>query len=413
MGWALLLVKNFIAWLDGLSEKSILAVLPDLETILLDPRKALAGRESVIGPARKYATALLLGLLLTLTVGTAAIVGLKAVLPARALPREVVTGVSLGLTVFLLALLVGSTLFVQHLFRGGQMTLSERGVELRHRTLMVFCPWALFDTPGRPFTPAPGRAVLPVAPAAVALVEARQGDHPLAQGTWVDTRQWWFRSPEEGVLESLYEVPAEELAKILLFIGRSLGDSQPRAGLAPIGPVPAGAEPARLDEGGWLTVNLTRLVFPPECCDCGAATGGRQKFWASEAFLSPSRLWHPTRADATHVWVPVCYACQTKNQRLLLQAALKGLGAGIGVAFLAGLAMCLWPANLWLALLFLVLLPLGPFAGCMIGYYVGERLTTPVRLRDYSPRKGTVALRFRRPEYGQRLLHEMHTGVAV
>src|SRR5262245_56574300 len=32
------------------------------------------------------------------------------------------------------------------------------------------------------------------------------------------------------------------------------------------------------DKDGWITLNVSRLVFPPWCCDCGAPTLTKQPF---------------------------------------------------------------------------------------------------------------------------------------
>jgi hypothetical protein len=299
------------------------------------------------------------------------------------------------------------------LVRGGSMTLNERGVELLYRGKVVFCPWALFNTPGQPFSPAADRVVFPVAPSALGLVAARQHGSLVAEGIRVRTPQLWFRSPHEGVLKAFYEVNAEELVKVLLFLGRILGDPAPRGvrSLDFPGTDMAEAEPAQRGAGGWVTVSLTRLAFPPFCCDCGAATRGRQKFTALEPFLTLGRLGHPTRRESVSVWVPVCYPCQKTNHRKFQSAMLNGLGLGVLVVLLSGLAMCLWPASLWLVLLFIFALPFAPLLGGMAGYRIGKQRSQPVQLRAYSARKGTIAIRFRREEYTEQVLEAMRARV--
>jgi hypothetical protein len=104
----------------------------------------------------------------------------------------------------------------------------------------VFCPWALFDTPGRPVPmivvqrPPDVLAVLPVqsqrcvsvalplCPQAVSLVEARRADLVVAQGARAGTWQLKFRSAHEAELRG-FAVSADELAGLLLHLGRALG----------------------------------------------------------------------------------------------------------------------------------------------------------------------------------------------
>jgi hypothetical protein len=414
MGWAILLVRNFIFWLDTLSQKSIRQALPDLETLLYDPRTALGGQEVLIGPSRKYATSLVWGLVLSLGVWIGVVIFVVAVInPRNAFPGRQ-GQVDLLLMIGLVALQVGAIALVLRLVRGGWMILTERGVELRYRGQEVFCPWTLFNTPGQPFTPARDQVVFPVAPRALGLVQARHNGSVVAEGIRVKTRQLWFRSAHEGVLRDLYEVPVEELVKVLLFLGRALGESALGAIRSLDFPLTEGAEsePARLDPDGWVTVSLTRLVLPPQCCACGAATAGRQKFTAVEPFLSLGRLGHPIRRESISIWVPVCYPCQTANKLKFQQAILNGLSLGILLLFLAGLARCLWPANSWLLLVFMVALLFAPLGGGMAGYQAGRQRSLPVRLRDYSARKGTIAIHFRRMEYTEQMLAAIRARVS-
>jgi hypothetical protein len=69
------------------------------------------------------------------------------------------------------------------------------------------------------------------------------------------------------------------------------------------------------------------------------------------------------------------------------------------------------PGNLLLAYVVLLTLVLAPLLGCFIGYQVGKARSQPIQLRDFSPDKGTVALRFRREEYTADLVAAMKTRV--
>jgi hypothetical protein len=408
MGWMVLLVRGVLVWLDRQSERSVLQALPDLDRLLLDPHRELQGRAVVIGPARRYGRAIFLGLIFGFLAWWAAVVllmlahnGAPAARPASS---------------FLLVLLVlfpAASIYVMlRWVRGGEVTLRENEVELSYRGTVVVCPWALFHTAGQPFNPDPDRIVLPVVAAAVPLVQARRDGDVVAEGLRVNTPQLWFRSPGEMALRALYEVNALELGKVLLHLGRILGTAAVGTTPALDFPVTETAEPgpARADRGGWLTVSLTRLTFPPACCQCGAATRGRQKFLAAEAFFDLSRLAHPTRSASVPVWVPVCYACQTANNQKLNRAILNGLGAGVVLIFVAAFALLLWPANLLLVLVFALSVVLGPLLGTLVFYQLGKERVMPVEVGSYSPRRGTVAIRFRRQEYSEELLKAINEG---
>jgi hypothetical protein len=411
MGWLLLLVRNFLVWVDRLSEKSILTAVSGLEGLLLQPRETLAAREFTIGPARKFVTALLLLLVNVLLGSWVLTLGIFLAELLAFNPGLLAKPVVIFLLLFWLSLaglLAGSLAWMGRALRGGRMVWTSRGVELHRRGTVVYCPWALFNTPGQPFRPGLERVVLPVAAPAVAAVEARHHGKLFAEGLHVRTPQLTFRSGGEAVLAALYEVNTLELAKVLLHLGRVLG---PEAPAAPAKPAP-GEEESPLSgpgKGGWLTVNLTRLVFPPRCCACGMATTGRQKFRSSEPWFSLGRFLRLTRREAVHIWVPVCYPCQTANRAKLRRAVFTGIGLSMLAMLLTALGTCLMSNNLFLALCFIFAVLLGPFLGGMIGYRIGQAQASPVQLCDYSPARGTVALRFRREEYGPEVRKAMQS----
>jgi hypothetical protein len=401
MGWLLFLMGHLTVWLDGLSERSILAAVPDLENLLLHPSRLRAGREVVIGPARRYGSVLVLSLFTAfitwfLTVFIAVLFG----------PRP--WGRHMGWFLLGSFLLLQVTLFllIARILRGGQMVWSGRGIELRYRSQVVFCPWSVFHTPGQPFSPGRGQVVLPVLPAAVPLVEARRHGQLMAEGIRVVTPQLWFRSPREMTLRAFYEVNTLELGKVLLHLGRLLGT----AGIAPASSLdfppeePVAEEPVHAGADGWITVNLTRLVFPAECCDCGAATTGRQKFTVRERFFGPGRFLNPAGGDPAHIWVPVCYACQTANQGRFVRAVCNGLGIGLAAVLLAAAAARIFPNNLAVAYLVILTIIWAPLIGCLVGYQFGKARSQPLQLRNYSPARGTVSLKFRRTEYADHVV---------
>ncbi len=410
MGWIFLLIKScirsFVLAVDGLFERSLLKVVPDLENVLFDPHESLRGRDIAIGPARKYGT-LFAWLVLVGLVGGAALALMTGLVLNGGKPGPggfpfLFQVLAIPWLVFLVTVM----LLIGRRVRGGEMVLAERGVELRYRGTAVFCAWEVFHTEGQPFGPDTDQVILPVAAGAVPLVQARRHDSLVAEGLQVNTRQFRFRSAREAVLQSLYEVNALELAKVLLHLGRVLG--KPVQGT----PLSLDFPPAHIEEPeppsrgqrGWVTVSLTRLVFPPVCCECGAATGGRQNFRAAGSWFSFERLGHPTGKAAINIWVPVCYSCQTANKQKANQGTFLGLGTALAAIVLVGCLLRFFPANMGLVLLFILTVLLAPPLGTMLGYQWANRQVQPVEVGSYSPSRGTIAIRFRRSEYAEAFL---------
>ncbi len=142
---------------------------------------------------------------------------------------------------------------------------------------------------------------------------------------------------------------------------------------------------------GWISVQLSRLRFPPICSTCAAAT--------TDTFT-----WN--FAHVGKVPVPLCGACQTRFRR----RRRRGLLLGVGLVEALVLASCLvvllatgqitgaqvWRFHFGLGVVFL--LPFGFF-----GYLLAAR-RVPVQVRRYSPVDGTVQVRFRRAEYAEKFV---------
>jgi hypothetical protein len=249
--------------------------------------------------------------------------------------------------------------------------------------------------------------LLPVSPPGIPFVEARVEGALQATGDSVRTKQFRFRSGTEARMKPLYEVKLDELGALLLRLGRALGEDLPRAAAAAL-EYPVAEKPvvplATVGADGWVTVRLTRLVFPPFCCDCGAPTNQAQEFRGYAMTLRFGSLFHLEGGEFTRRKVPLCRTCQAEMRRAARTGALKGLGIGLGLAVLA--TLILW-ATSHKVQVFWMLLPLGltgSLAGSAIGQAVGRRNAAPVQLRNFSSSKGTIAIRFRWPEYGERLL---------
>jgi hypothetical protein len=409
MGWIFLFVRNALVWMDRQSEKSLLHVVPDLEHLLLDPRKVLARGEITIGPARRAASSLFLGMVVGMALWT--VLGVAFAFLAGPPPQNLAQGKERGgaLACMLVVVVLLAVFSAFRLLRGGHMVLSEQGLDMRYRGVAVFCPWAVFNTAGQPYSPGHGRVVVPVAALALGMVIARRHGSLLAEGTMVDVPQLRFRSAHEAILGALYEVNGAELGKVVLHLGRILGQTDP-------GRKTAGAysdleiheaEPVAVENGGWITVRITKVQFPAACCDCGAATAARQKVRCFEPFLGLGRFLNPIGRESVHLWIPVCHACQTINQRRHRQAVWYAQLVVLAAIVAGFLLVLVFPRQAFFGIVFFATVLLAPGLGLTIGHRIGQARGVPVQLRSYSPEKGTIALRFRNPQYGERVVELM------
>jgi hypothetical protein len=371
--------------------------LPDLDDLLHDPRAYLRAGPVVIGPRRMYGLAALFGL-----PGLAFLVSCAAAGPGD--------GERLALGA---ALLIGAAVwfFWSVALRGHSLVLSADGIEVRYLDTAVWGPWALFNADGEPFVPEGDSPrvglTLPVAPEAIPFVELRRHDSPVAYGASVRGRQWQFAARDEVVLPARYEVRAGDLGQLLLQLGRRLGRELPR-GAPPRDAYEAPVReeiPAAPGPGGWITARLTRLVLPPVCCMCGQGTGSTMPFGVQGGWDRMTGFFvQPVRP--LELSVPVCEGCR---QRLREEAHRGGVrGTLAGGLLLLGLAVivCLQQGDPGL------LLPLavgGVAVGGIVGFLVGTTTSwrPPVELTRYSPSRGTVAVRFRNPDYAALVLEAM------
>jgi hypothetical protein len=296
---------------------------------------------------------------------------------------------------------------VYHRLRGGRLVLTAWGVELRHRTTVVRCPWALFSAAGQPFQ-LKDQVLLPVWQKARPFVEVYRNG--ILQGAApVNTRQLRFKASGEAVLSPLYEVSLLELAGFLLELGRTL--AAPLPDFSPVAPAAtdreeAAAQPAAaVEDGGWIMVRLTRLVFPPFCCNCGIETDEVQEVRGYSRVLSIGKLFRIDGVEHACLAVPVCRDCRRESQTRHFRAVQRVALIGFLVAVLIGLGIALWfrdPAAIACFIFPLALLGIG------LGI-AGKRAQAPVELERYSASRGTIAVRFRWREYGERLVKFLET----
>lgn len=396
MEWLVIALLNFIKWLDRQFQKPLFKVVPDLDRLLREPTAVLADGPLVIGPRKSYVMATTMGLVVAFLLACGSVVWIIDK-PAVKPPPHI--RALLGLCI--LGLPLASILLMLRLLRGGSMTLTTDGVELAYGGTVVRCPWALFNAVGQPFLPGPRRFLLPVAPAAVPFVEARRQDMVFARGALVRTAQLWFPSANEAELKAIYEVDSRELGGLLLALGYLLGTDLPDATPIALDPLPVGeapmVSPVTRKKDGWVTVRLTRLAFPSVCCDCESPTSATRRVRGNARFGD----------DHVLIDVPVCRMCQAIYRRTLRRAVAWGAGFGFGGPLVLGFVLSLLARRPPIFVVSLFLGILGGALGVWFGSVIGRLRSRPVRLRHYSPRKGTVSIRFRRVDYARHLFKTM------
>jgi hypothetical protein len=381
MEHGLILIIEAILAIDRRLQMPLRQAVPELPRLRADPRASLTEREVVFGPRRPYAVATVLGLI----AGVVVLVGfvMSALDRPRNQPVEPWYFAAAGACV--LVTVAAGTALLLHWLRGGAAVLRAEGVEFVYRGRSVFCPWALFQTPGLPYQPDHKRVILPAndaTPVAVADADGNVTARPAAE---VKARPLSACADGQVALADLYEVRLGEFGELLLHLGRQLGDAPLHQvgvnGAAVAGPLPL----VTPESDGWLRVRLTRLPFPPVCSGCGAATAEVVRHVIDAA--------HAVQID-----VPMCGACQAERRRRRTRAVLIGLGAGAVPAILWTLAASPFLDGVDLCVGIGILGPAGLFFGLIAGLLARDRADT-ARFRDYSPAAGTVAMRLR-PTHG-------------
>jgi hypothetical protein len=373
--------------------------LPDLDDLLYDPAAYLREAPLSVGPRQMYGLAALFGL-----------AGAAFLLSCAVAGRGDGERVALGI-----GLLLGASVWLgwSLRMRGHGLVLHPDGVEVKYRDTTVWCPWAVFNVEGNAFVPDADSPrvglTLPVAPEAVPFVELRRHDAPVAHGAEVRAPQWQYTGADEVILPARYEVVAGELGELLLQLGRRLGRNLPRGAPPPEAyrAEPLDEVPAAPDPSGWITAYLTRLSFPPRCCDCGAATEETLRF-----HVEPRGDWLLGLLTSMHraveLAIPVCAGCREAIRRRQQRGGSLGMSLGALALVTLTLAFALRGAlggpDL-LPVLGVTAAAVGGLAGFLLGTVTARRL--PVQLRGYSAGRGTLSLRFRNPDYATLVLDAM------
>jgi hypothetical protein len=378
--------------------QSLARFLPDLEDLLHDPRAYLAQEPVTIGPRQMYGLAFLFGL------GGLAFL-LSCVVQGEPDGERLALGVGL---------LIGASVWLgwSLMLRGHSLVLHPDGVELNYRGTTVWCPWAVFNVEGHAFVPDADSPrvglTLPVATQALPFVELRREGTPVAHGAQVQAPQWQVIAPDAVVLPARYEVLAGELGELLLELGRRLGRHLPRGVPPPEAHTPPRDEvPEAPGPEGWITVHLTRLTFPPHCCECGQWTARTRGFAISSRWDTAASIF-VSAGQQLELPIPFCDACHERLRNRQRRGSLRGMQLGAGV-FAALSVLLVWSqggnAPSFLLVIGIAALAVGGLAGFILGTLLSKRL--PAELARYSPARGTVALRFRHPEYAVRILAAM------
>jgi hypothetical protein len=369
-------------------------VVPDYEELLRDPAGYLHEGPVTIGARQMYGLAGLFG------IAAAACVG-YSIWEGEIDPEPVALGVGLAMGAMVW---LGWSL----LMRGHTLTLLPGGVEFAFRETTVWCPWGLFNGGGVPYVPDADNPrvglTLPIDPAAIPHVVLRRDGSPVAHGVEVKARQFYITGGNEVVLPARYEARADELGALLLHLGGRLGAALPREAPPPEAYPADDFDAATLpepDAAGWFTAHLTHLAFPPHrCCSClGEAENTMTWYvdargdWVQQLFTQQVR--------GAQIHIPVCETCAAaiRSRQKAVSTAAMAAGAAVWAAVaLTAASLANVRDRTELLLLGVLTAAVGALLGFVAGVRLGRRL--PVQIRNYSPARGTVSIRFLNPHYG-------------
>jgi hypothetical protein len=305
-----------------------------------------------------------------------------------------------------LALIAGTALVaftvVAVLPFGVELVLTVDGIRLRRRATEVFCPWSLFNVSGNVLA-RPNELVLPIAAQAIPFVQQYDNERLVRQGVQVQTPLLRFQKGTEMVLLPQFTAPPEELGRLLLYLGRALGNRLPTESVPAEACPSADAPESALfadQKNGWMTVSLTALKFPPICCNCGVSADQVWSLWAGFRHVDALGGLAYYREKIT-VRVPICGPCLREVEQQQWRGRQVGTRIGLAVVVVGTLLVLPWRAAVnQVALVFfgVAAAVIVPTAGLIIGAVAADR-RLPVRAARYSGSKNTVALWFRQPAY--------------
>ena len=233
--WALL---ESVVRIDSWMKKPLEKAIPSLDHLLSDPAGTLSGQEIEIPPDRRLGSALFMAL-----VASPAMCCLSTMVSfyiGCALPPQWGPDRNAGWYMSISSLMapVISLLVTLRIFRGGTCLLFAKGIELKFRGRVVFCPWSLFAVTGPIIAPRRNRILIPIDTEQVPHIQVWKNKrssttqydsdepscHLLAEGQSANTGQ--LKLSKEGhhvALKDLYAVKLRELGELFLVLGRALG----------------------------------------------------------------------------------------------------------------------------------------------------------------------------------------------
>jgi hypothetical protein len=387
------LVVRFVHHLNQRSQRSLPELVADYPALLADPDRALREHPVHIAGAQRYGSVLvgtaLLWMIASLVV-CAGVADLDINPPAARRPIAILLLVVWSVAPF-------ASWFAAKRFlasRAGIAVLNRDGVTMACRNEMVFCPWELFATIGKPVCTSRTRVLVPVAAEALPDMVVQRNGNVDYSGT-IQTRLLTYESGNQIALRQLYQVDVGEMASLFLHMGKVFGRTQAVKGH----PRETVAFEVKQDSG-WIRAQVSRLNFPPQCCSCGAPPSGKLVIRTSTPLY---RRAFDDRRLALHV--PICAKCLQDNKRRRRPLVLRG--------FL--FAALLFPALFLLTGLLAIAAPglavVGVLATIIVPLVVGSRaiarsrrVAAPVQARRWNPRDGTVQLRFLWHAYGEAAL---------
>ena len=228
-------IVAILLWVDRRGQKTVARVVPDAESLRNDPLRMLAGGHISIGPKKKPVETLLAALIWSVFVFIPLVIGSAMVLAAGFgfkighLPEKELYSWAGGIWVICF---VGTLIVTRFLLRGGTIILSEQGVEFRHRTGNVYCPWTLFHAPQSVVGWDKEKVRFSVNLQAMSLVELRRGEAVTARGTDVQTQHFqWEGAAAIVMMTDDYEVRPEEWRALIVDLSEKLTTPAPRADL--------------------------------------------------------------------------------------------------------------------------------------------------------------------------------------
>jgi hypothetical protein len=229
------------------------------------------------------------------------------------------------------------------------------------------------------------------------------------------TRAVSVKHGQEVVLRGPYEVDIGEIANLLLYLARQLGKEQSR-------PTPVALAPALQStlqsnhqdvgtwegKGGWIHVRLSRFLPPGICTGCSTST----QVWHTANIPTPS---FTADSDPLVLRLPLCQVCQAAGNRKRLKKMLWAIGFAILILPLLCILIIVQGAAGARNELMVPCLIIAVVIAASIDVWLfsaAQRSRLPFEISNYSPRDGTIRLRFRNREYAKALLAGVHNGVA-